>query len=56
MTIEEREFKTYVYDSKRKIPPVIPYLVETFSHLQFAYHKAKLDLRGAHKDTWFGRL
>lgn len=47
---------TRVYDAKRRIPPVWPYLRETFSHLHFAYQKAKLDLRAAHKDTWFGRL
>lgn len=47
---------TRIYDAGRKLPPVIPYLSDTFSHLQFAYEKARLDLRGAHKDTWFGRL
>jgi ABC-type polysaccharide/polyol phosphate export permease len=52
----ERKFKPRVYEANRKLPPVIPYLVDTFSHLQFAYQKARLDLRGAHKDTWFGRL
>lgn len=47
---------TRIYDAERKLPPIRPYLTETFSHLQFAYEKARLDLRGAHKDTWFGRL
>lgn len=38
------------------MPPVKPYLAETFTHLQFAYEKARLDLKAAHRDTWFGRL
>jgi len=38
------------------MPPIVPYLADTFSHLQFAYQKARLDLKGAHQDTWFGRL
>lgn len=38
------------------MPPIGPYLAETISHLRFAYEKARLDLRAAHKDTWFGRL
>lgn len=56
MTNESRETTTRVYDSRRTLPPIIPYLVDTLSHIQFAYEKAKLDLRGANKDTWFGRL
>lgn len=47
---------TRVYDAAHRLPPIIPYLKDTFSHIQFAYQKARLDLRGAHKDTWFGRL
>ena len=47
---------TRIYDANRKLPPIRPYLYDTFSHLQFAYEKARLDIRGAHKDTWFGRL
>ena len=47
---------TRVYDAQQRMPPVRPYLRETLSHLQFAYEKARLDLKAAHKDTWFGRL
>lgn len=47
---------TRVYDAEHRMPPVRPYLRETMSHLQFAYEKARLDLKAAHKDTWFGRL
>lgn len=47
---------TRVYDADHRMPPVVPYLSDTLSHLQFAYQKALLDRRGAHKDTWFGRL
>ena len=38
------------------MPPVRPYLEDTFSHLRFAYEKAKLDLVAANKNTWFGQL
>lgn len=53
---QEKTYKPKVYDAHRKLPPVIPYVTETLSHIQFAYEKARLDLRGAHKDTWLGRL
>lgn len=56
MTTPAKPPITRIYDSQRKLPPIRPYLAETFSHLQFAYEKARLDLRGANKDTWFGRL
>lgn len=56
MAVTERPAVVRVYDSERKFPPVGSYLADTFSHLQFAYEKAKLDLKAAHKDTWFGRL
>lgn len=44
------------YDSRRRMPPMRRYLADTFLHLQFAYEKARLDLKAAHQDTWFGRL
>lgn len=47
---------TRIYDANRRMPPILPYLADTLSHVQFAYEKARLDLRGANKDTWFGRL
>lgn len=56
MTTATKTSTVRVYDSRRKHPPIRPYLIDTFSHLQFAYEKARLDLRAAHKDTWFGRL
>jgi teichoic acid transport system permease protein len=56
MTTPEEPTITRIYDAERKLPPVWPYIVETASHLQFAYQKARLDLRAAHQDTWFGRL
>ena len=55
MTVERPQVQR-VYDAARKLPPIVPYLTDTLSHVQFAYEKARLDLRGAHKDTWFGRL
>jgi teichoic acid transport system permease protein len=45
-----------VYDADHKLPPLRPYLLDTFTHLRFAHEKAKLDLRASHKDTWFGRI
>ena len=45
-----------IYDADHRMPPVKPYLAETFAHLTFAYEKSRLDLKAAHKDTWFGRL
>jgi teichoic acid transport system permease protein len=48
--------RTRIYDAEQRMPPIGPYLAETVSHLQFAYQKALLDRRGAHKNTWFGRL
>jgi teichoic acid transport system permease protein len=45
-----------IYDANRRMPPVRPYLADTLSHLTFAYEKSRLDLKAAHKDTWFGRL
>lgn len=45
-----------VYDADHKMPPLRPYLVDTFTHLRFAHEKAKLDLRASHKNTWFGRI
>lgn len=56
MTDTERSAKTRIYDADHRMLPVGPYLSDTFAHLQFAYQKARLDLKGAHKDTWFGRL
>lgn len=56
MTSTAKPTITRVYDAERRLPPIVPYLTETLSHLQFAYEKAKLDLKAAHKDTWFGRL
>lgn len=56
MTTPEQPTITRIYDAERRLPPIGPYLSETLSHLQFAYQKARLDLRAAHKDTWFGRL
>ena len=38
------------------MPEVRPYLAETIEHVMFAYEKSRLDLKAAHKDTWFGRL
>ena len=54
MTTEAKR-PTRVYDAKHRMPPILPYLSETLGHLQFAYQKALLDRRGAHKDTWFGK-
>ena len=54
MTETQRPIR--VYDAEHKIPPIGPYLSDTASHLQFAFEKARLDRRGTHKDTWFGRL
>ena len=48
--------KIRVYDSELIMPPIRPYLEDTFSHLRFAYEKAKLDLVAANKNTWFGQL
>ena len=48
--------KIRIYDSDLMMPPVRPYLEDTFSHLRFAYEKAKLDLVAANKNTWFGQL
>jgi teichoic acid transport system permease protein len=45
-----------VYDASRRMPEVRPYLAETIEHVMFAYEKSRLDLKAAHKDTWFGRL
>lgn len=56
MAIDQTKTNVRVYDAHRRLPPILPYLKETFAHLQFAYEKARLDLSGAHKDTWFGRL
>jgi teichoic acid transport system permease protein len=56
VTTPEKPTITRVYDAERHLPPVVPYLADVFSHLQFAYQKARLDLRAAHKHTWFGRL
>ena len=56
MTSDQKQTKMRVYEAHRSLPAIGPYLAETMSHLQFAYEKARLDLRGAHKDTWFGRL
>jgi len=56
MTTPEKPTITRIYDAERHLPPIGPYLSDTLSHLQFAYQKARLDLRAAHKDTWFGRL
>lgn len=56
MSTPENTTATRIYDAERHLPPIGPYLADTFSHLQFAYQKARLDLRAAHKDTWFGRL
>jgi ABC-type polysaccharide/polyol phosphate export permease len=47
---------TRIYDAEHRLPPIRPYLQETLSHLRFAFEKARLDRRGAHKDSWFGRL
>jgi len=47
---------TRIYDAEHKLPPIGPYLSDTASHLQFAFEKARLDRRGTHKNTWFGRL
>lgn len=52
----QRPTPTRIYDAEHRMPPVRPYIKETFAHLQFAYEKARLDLKAAHKDTWFGRL
>lgn len=52
----ERTTITRVYDAEQRMPPVRPYLRDTIAHLQFAYEKARLDLKAAHRDTWFGRL
>lgn len=51
-----RSTTTRIYDAEQKMPPIGPYLANTISHLQFAYEKAKLDLKASHKNTWFGRL
>lgn len=50
------DYPTRVYDADQRMPSIGPYISDTISHLQFAYQKALLDRRGAHKDTWFGRL
>lgn len=47
---------TRIYDAEHRVPPIKPYLVDTWEHLTFANEKAKLDLQAAHKNTWFGRL
>lgn len=52
----ETQRPTRVYDAERRLPPIGPYLRETASHFEFAFEKARLDRRGTHKDTWFGRL
>lgn len=56
MTDTDAPTITRIYDAKRRTPPIWPYIRETLAHMQFAYLKAKLDLRAAHKDTWFGRM
>jgi teichoic acid transport system permease protein len=48
--------KVRVYDAELRIPPIKPYLEDTFAHLRFAFEKAKLDLVAANKNTWFGQL
>lgn len=55
MSSESRSVRR-VYDADHRMPPVQPYLAETFAHLMFAYEKSRLDLKALHKDTWFGRL
>jgi teichoic acid transport system permease protein len=52
----ERLTQTRIYDAEHRMPPIRPYLADTFAHLQFAYQKARLDLKAAHQDTWFGQL
>ena len=44
------------YDSALRMPPMKPYLEDTFAHLRFAYEKARLDIQAANKNTWFGQL
>ena len=44
------------YDSALRMPPMRPYLEDTFAHLRFAYEKARLDIQAANKNTWFGQL
>lgn len=52
----KREPVVRIYDAERRMPPLVPYLKDTAAHVLFAYEKARLDLKAAHKDTWFGRL
>jgi teichoic acid transport system permease protein len=56
MTTSGQTSVTRVYDAEHRMPPIRPYLAETVAHLHFAYEKARLDLKAAHQDTWFGRL
>lgn len=51
----EKTRPTRVYDAEHRMPPVGAYLSDVSTHLGFAYQKALLDRKGAHKDTWFGR-
>ena len=45
-----------IYDSDSKFPPITNYAIDTYTYFRFAYEKAKLDLRAANKNTWFGQL
>ena len=55
MSTESRTVQR-IYDAEIRMPPVRPYLADTLAHVTFAYEKSRLDLKAAHKDTWFGRL
>ncbi len=48
--------KVRVYDADSSFPDVRAYLLETRTHLRFAYEKAKLDLRATNRNTWLGQL